>query len=39
MLGLGLALSVGKKLLGDAIGRLIQKLSIRGTYSENLNRY
>jgi hypothetical protein len=36
MLGLGLALSVGKKLLGDAIGRLIQKLSIRGTYSENL---
>ena len=36
MLGLGLALSVGKRLLGDAIGRLIQKLSIRGTYSENL---
>jgi hypothetical protein len=36
MLGLGLALSVGRKLLGDAIGRLIQELSIRGTYSENL---
>ena len=36
MFRLGSALSVGRKLYSDTIGRLIQKLSIRGTYSENL---
>ena len=36
MLGLGLVLSLGKKLYSDLIGRLLQKLATRGTYSENL---